>query len=369
MRVLVLAGFFVPHVGGYIKNIHEVSKRLVLKGNQVTVITCNTESAKRFEILDRVKIIRLPVYSFTNESAPVPKFAAVLKLFKRRNYDIVITQTRFFPLSVIGALYARIYGIPHIHVERGSCHSVSESKFQRMYIKMFDHTIGSFVVKSAKKNIGVSQKACEFVKHIGGKNVSCIHNGIDLIIDRAKTIHDVCFVGRLIYAKGVQDLISAFAVCCKTHDDIRLIIVGDGVYRNELQKLAEGLRVQDRVIFYGTQKYRDAMTIMASSSIFVNPSYSEGLPSSVLEAASVGKPVIATDVGGTNEIISHGETGLLYNPHDIGKLSEHINWCLGNINEARKMGINALKFVNDNYSWDSVLFQYESLLKEIVGVR
>ena len=104
---------------------------------------------------------------------------------------------------------------------------------------------------------------------------------------------------------------------------------------------------------------------MAHSDIFVNPSYSEGLPSSVLEAASCCKPIIATDVGGTSEIIKHGGTGILIKPHDVNQLAIELMNLLEHPFEARQMGIRAMQSINGQFSWNKIIDQYENIFKEM----
>ncbi len=143
-----------------------------------------------------------------------------------------------------------------------------------------------------------------------------IHNGIELktIPRRKKTDpnKNLIFAGRTIYGKGIQDLLVAFSKI--KQQGPRLTIVGDGPYKTHLKKPAHSLHVQDRIIFPGEKAREDVLRLLSESDIFMNPSYSEGLPISILEAGAVGLPVIATDVGGTKEIIIPHQTGLLIPP-------------------------------------------------------
>ena len=176
----MFAAYYQPHVGGYCKNIHELSRRLVERGHSVVVVTCNTEGRKAVEAIDDILVIRLPSWELLNDSFPVPKPSRMLwDMRDIMAVDLVLTQTRFFPTSLLGCIYSIVKNVPLIHVERGTVHTVMDNKILGFLAQVYDHTIGTFIVKHAKRNVGVSQAACRFVEHIGGKNTQTIYNGIE----------------------------------------------------------------------------------------------------------------------------------------------------------------------------------------------
>ena len=184
MNILIFAAYYHPHIGGYERNIHEMAKRLVQKGHWVGILTCNTNnSADEVETVDGVDIKRLKCIEILNKTYPIPilKYDNWVKMFTR-NYgevNVVITQTRFCATSLLGLIYAKVKHLPLIHVERGTCHSVVSNPIVRLLSRMYDHTIGSYIVRSAKVNIGISKSACDFIRHLGGKNCIEICNGVD----------------------------------------------------------------------------------------------------------------------------------------------------------------------------------------------
>ena len=382
MKILICAAFYRPHVGGYEKNVEIIAERLVHAGHEVDILTCNNNDSFEYEgrIKENYMINRVPCWNLLNGVYPTPKWSPNLKRVMDHKYDLVITQTRFFVTSFIGYLIARKQKIPLIAVERGTCHSVAANPLVSLLCRVYDHTVGTLIVRSAKANVGVSQAACDFIKHIGGKNTRVIYNGIDC--DRGRTEirpnstkeRIITFVGRLIYAKGVQDLIEAYYECVRKYPDLRLRIIGDGNYRAQLGKLAcdtfcelyEGQAIicEEAVVkFYGERK--DVIDLLEESDIFVNPSYSEGLPTSVMEAASVGLPIIATDVGGTNEIIKHMKSGLVIPPHKPWLIAESIKVLLKDETVAKTMGLMARNTVMSKFNWDVITKQYEYLIKEV----
>lgn len=182
MKIAVYAGYYAPHCGGYCTNIHELAKRLVAHGHQVTVITCNTEyKSKVEETRDGVRILRLPAWDLLHKTYPVPKPSVDILRAWAVAPDVIVTQTRFFSTSLLGACFSILGGKPLIHVERGSVHTVLGNPALSFIARVYDHTLGTLVVKRAKRNIGISQAACNFIGHIGGKKAEVIFNGIEVL--------------------------------------------------------------------------------------------------------------------------------------------------------------------------------------------
>ncbi|MFY1642740.1 glycosyltransferase family 4 protein, partial [Methanoculleus bourgensis] len=358
-RILILAGCYLPVVGGYIKIVHELARKFVDLGYTVDILTCNCTNEVQHEVLDDINIHRLSSWNLVHGSYPVPTFSlgnisSVLNLAKN-DYQCIITNTRFYPICFVGWILSKFYRTPLIHLEHGSCHTVSDSFIVSTFGRIYDHTLGSILVKSAKMNFGVSIPAVMFLNHLGAKNAKVMHNGIDLsAFENTKPIGYtkapgrtvITYIGRLVYGKGVQDLLSIFP---KLKGDVQLLIVGDGPYRGELEALARQVNTPN-IVFSGEQRPEYIPGILKSTDIFVNPSYSEGLPTSVLEACAAGCAVVATDVGGTGEIILDGLTGLLVKPGDQQGLTEKVNLLLENKSMRDALGKNAKAYAMDNFS-------------------
>ena len=370
-RILICAAYFHPHVGGHEKVVYELSRRLVQKGYEVDILTCNTERTLAYEELDGIHIYRLPCWNALNSVYPIPKPCLssfrILRRLLRNNYDVINTQTRFFITSFLGLSFAKLKRTPLLHTEHGTRHSIVLNKAIDLISRAYDHSIGTLIVKSAKRNTGVSEAACEFLKHLGATNIQLVHNGIDTTIFKKKEDTNcrqkldisndaivITFVGRLIYAKGVQDLITAFSRIKDTALDTKLLIVGDGPYRATLKNLAHQSTGSRDILFLGQKNQAELIDILSATDVFVNPSYSEGLPTSVMEAASIGLPIIATDVGGTREIIADYKTGILIKAADTGQLEQKLRELLTNTELRKELGANARISVEQKFNWDKI---------------
>lgn len=369
-RILIFAAYFHPHVGGYEKNVYELSRRLVKRDYEIDIITCNTEQSSAYEELAGIHIYRLPSWNALSATYPIPKPCLtsfrILRKLLRKNYDVINTQTRFFITSFLGLIFAKVKKTPLVHTERGTRHSIAPNKVVALLSRAYDHTIGTLIVKSARTNIGVSEAACDFLKHLGVTNTQLIYNGIDTTIFRKREGRNyrqklgissntvlITFVGRLIYAKGVQDLISAFTKIKEAIPDTKVLIVGAGPYRANLENLAYQNGCGN-ILFLGQKNQDEIIDILSATDIFVNPSYSEGLPTSVMEAASIGLPMIATDVGGTREIITNSKTGILVKTGNAGQLEKSLHELLASAELRRELGRNARMLVKEKFDWDKI---------------
>ena len=378
MRIVVFSSYFYPHKGGVERYVHEIYKRLVKQGIGVDIITCNTNNSPMEEMIDGMQISRLDCWHLLGGTFPVPKinrrFLRVIQALNKKSFSFANTQTRFFVLSFIGFLYGKIKGIRVIHTEHGTQHSVLSNPVTNLLSKVYDHTIGYVVTRYAGFNVAISDASGQFSRHLGAAQYNIVYNGIDTKkfrrrdTDIKSRIHIdpqykiITFVGRLIEAKGVQDLIEVFEEIRQSYK-VKLLVAGSGNYLQELQKMAMG---NPDIIFTGEKSEEEIIELLSITDIFVNPSYSEGLPTSVLEAASCGCPIIASDVGGTKEILQHGRNGLLFNSKDTGQLSSMIKNLLDNSQARMQYGAHARETVESKFDWDIIASQYMVFLNKEV---
>lgn len=140
--------------------------------------------------------------------------------------------------------------------------------------------------------------------------------------ERCGVPHDarlIVYVGRFVMAKGMRELVEAFKQLALGDHRLRLALVGDGVMRGELQAMVAEAGLATRVLLPGGLAQEKVAEWIAASDVLCLPSWSEGYPNVVVEAVACGRPVVATDVGGTREIINPAN-GILVKPHDVESL-------------------------------------------------
>ena len=150
-------------------------------------------------------------------------------------------------------------------------------------------------------------------------------------------------------AEGLKLLISAVKLLKDTHPDIMLIVTRKGDYLEELKKFASKEGVLDRVIFTGDLE--NPYIPLKLCDIYTHISLSDGLPLALLEAMSMGKPVIGTPIGGIPEAVIDGQNGLLVEPDPV-KIAEKIDYLLNNVEIARELGYNAKRITEEKFTWD-----------------
>jgi glycosyltransferase involved in cell wall biosynthesis len=192
--------------------------------------------------------------------------------------------------------------------------------------------------------------------------VITIHNGIDL--DRVKPrvgpelvrkslgidsgSYVIGTIGRIVPVKGLDYFLSAAEVILGEIQNVHFLIVGEGPYRKHLEQMAQQKGLGKNVIFAGHRE--DVYDLLNAMDIFVLPSFHEGVPTVLLEAMALQKPIIATDVGGVPEIITDGETGFLVPPKSVKFLADRIVYVIRNLDEARRLIRLARTQVEEEFS-------------------
>ncbi|MEN0643145.1 1,4-alpha-glucan branching protein domain-containing protein [Alkalicoccobacillus gibsonii] len=175
--------------------------------------------------------------------------------------------------------------------------------------------------------------------------------------------------GRLVPEKGFQFLLEAMQLLKKRGYDIQLQLAGEGPYYDRLSQLTESLKLTKHVSFKGFLQATECLAQLEEADIVVVPSLYEPFGLSALEAMSVGKPVIASSVGGLKELIIHKENGLLFEPGNVNELAQQIVRLIEEPIERTKMAEQAA-LVAEGYSWkrtaDYTLEQINEVMSEQV---
>lgn len=308
-----------------------------------------------------VQVILVPQAKKTDYFA----FVKLARFLREMKIDIIHTHnTQPFIDGTLAALLAGVKTIVHTD------HSRTFPDKKRYMIA--ERILSVF----AHKIIGVSDSVVHNLMHyekITPGKVLTIHNGInaaeyDINVDRVKRrrelgLDDTSPVlgisSRLSYVKGINYLLEAMCDIRKIHEDVSLIIIGDGPQKKELEQQTEALGLQRHVHSLG--EIVKIQPLLKIFDIFVLPSLSEGMPICLLEAMASGCPIVTTNVGGIPEMIENGKNGFLVRPADSKALSSAILYLLEHEQVRNSLVIEGKRVVRERFSALKMTKTYEQL--------
>lgn len=361
-KIAIFSAYYVPHLGGVERYTFNLARKLNQLGIEVIIVTTKyDDELSEYEETEYAKIYRLPIYSIFKKRYPIinnnKKCKKLLNLVKEENIDSIIIQTRFWTSSYIGSIFAKKNKIPVCVIEHGSSHFTVNNKVLDFFGKIYEHLLTKLLKKNVKDFYGVSEKCNEWLKHFKIDAKGVFYNSVDsdeFDIHKEEIVKNednikICFAARLIKEKGIEELIEAFKELRNKYN-ISLYIAGNGPLYDRLK---EDNKYDRDINILGKMSHDEVMKLFAESDIFVHPSrFSEGLPTSILEAGLMKCAVIATPMGGTAEIISNDDYGLI-----CGFTKDDIKSCLIKLLDEPKLrktiGENISELIINDFSWDS----------------
>ncbi|WP_311950611.1 glycosyltransferase [Halomonas piscis] len=183
----------------------------------------------------------------------------------------------------------------------------------------------------------------------------------------------VLHVARLVEKKGTEYLIRAFARVADDFPDVELAIIGDGPLRESLETLVESIGLKSQVHFMGARPHTEVMSSMLEAAILAIPSVTalsgdtEGLPMAILEAASLGIPVVGTWHSGIPEAIVNNKTGFLVAERDTEALAERLHVLLADQGRRWAMGLEARAFCEAQFDIRHQTEELEAIYDRVIG--
>jgi glycosyltransferase involved in cell wall biosynthesis len=303
---------------------------------------------------------------------------SLARQLRRRRPHIVHTQGRGDPFGRLAARLARVPVVFSTTAMISSRYEVEESWRKALY-RAIDLTTNRLVDRYIVVN-RASVEALTDRHRIPASRVAVIPNGIEidrydperpnrgawrerLGVPAGATL--IGGVGRLTWQKGFPDLIKALAAL--DDPDLYLVIAGDGPEWGDLRTLATGLDVSRRVIFAGFVD--DIPGLLGDLDLFVLSSLREGHPMVLLEAMAMGLPVVATDIDGVGDTITEGVDGMLVPPSDVAALVESMRELMSSVDAASRLGRNARKKIEQEYTVDRMVRRTSVLYDEVLAEK
>ena len=295
----------------------------------------------------------------------------LLDVIDRERPSIVHTNTSVVISGAIAARRRRLYHVWHLHEV---LHGHTEL---RTVLPLDD--VFRVIDGLSDRVVTVSQAQRSECSAIDPSRLCTISNGVYrnvVAAADARTVRnelgvadDVCLVtavGSIIPRKGHADLIEAAAILRGEGIEARYLIVGNGAEKEVagLKARASALGVGDIVGFSGFRS--DVQSVLAASDVLAQPSRNEALPTAVLEGMAAGLAVVATDCGGTKELVVDGETGFVVPPGRPAEFAHALGTLVRDQVLRRRMGDSGLKRFEDHYSLQAMVGAFERLYTELL---
>lgn len=375
MNLLLINNEFPPIGGGGSTVTKYALRYLVQAGHTVTLITSAYKDLPRRETIDGATVIRIPaIRRYKDYAAPwelvIFGFSALVQtVFFLLTHKVDFIQAYFaVPAGWVAWIIHMVTGIPYaIYFGGSDVPGSNPSRYKYIYpfitplLKMIWRP-AAFRTVCSKELVRLGNLADPHSEFI------CIPNGVETarfkpIVRPPNPKVKLLFIGRLIYRKGLQRVVKALpAVKAKATVPFEIEVVGTGAARPELDKLAEELGVTDLIHYVGMVPYDELERSYQYADIFVLTSLSEGMPSVILEAMGCGLPIVASNVGGNNEIVHDGENGYLIDESDA-MLAERLISLINDKALRERMGKKSQELAYD-YDWATIMGKYNEMYRQ-----
>jgi glycosyltransferase involved in cell wall biosynthesis len=380
LGVCMIISSFSPIVGGSERQAQQLSARLIARGLQVCVLTRRYQGLDRYDEIDGVPVYRVPAFGPRPVAAMLFTLASLVWLFlNRHRYQIVHCHQVLSP-AIIGAL-AKTFWKKNLVVKvtgTGQAGGIAQinamplSSLRRKLLRQVDRFIYlNDVVYGELQSFGFADVAIKLPNGVNTDKFRPVTEEVKPTLRENLGLPTTCglviFTGRLNSLKRLDILLRSWADILQSPESpaCHLLVLGEGEESPSLKALARQLHIEKHLSFLGRKE--NVSGYLQASDIFVLPSETEGISNSLLEAMACGLAVIATNVGGTGEILKHQRDGFLVQPRSQSQLADGLLQLLQDQALAQRLGAEARKTVEAGYSLDYVVEQYVGLYASLLS--
>lgn len=367
MKILQITPYYLPHTGGIERYVYNLSQYLIARGHTVDVATANVPESSDTEIVDGITIYRYPLLC-TLMKNPIITNLSDLKA-RLKDYDVihihgVYTYAALRTVLFLGKKHRQKVFLTH----HGTISNASLLK--TCIARVYEQIVIRFMLKRIDHVI-VQAKSDKIVfENLGKKSdsVSIVPNGIDTKIftrpDELKLTEFrnrfglnkkiILYLAVISKRKGIFDLIYAFSKI--DTNQYMLLIVGDGPDKDKAINLAESLGLSNKILFTGKLSFPDLLAAYSTATAYILPSYSEGMPTTIMESLVLGCPVITTNIPSIEYNFSNVVT--LIPPGNVDMLAKAISG-----DGVDKPTVDRL-FLQEKYDIENVFRRYNELYQK-----
>lgn len=395
MKILMLTWEYPPRiVGGIARVVHDLSKRLIKDGHEVTVVTYRDNvNVPEYENDKGVNVYRVDNYmihpnNFIDWILQL-NFNLVAKateiMNKGEKFDVI--HAHDWLVANAAKTLKNAYGIPivaTIHATEAGRNSGIHDDTQR-YINDTEWLL-TYEASEVIVNSNYMKNELQRLFGLPYDKINVIPNGINLsnftgierdydfrrqyAMDNEKII---LYVGRLVYEKGIQHLIAAMPKILSNYYDSKLIIGGSGGMLDELKAEVANLGLNNKVYFTGYLDSKKVQKMYKCADVAVFPSTYEPFGIVALEAMLAGVPTVVSDVGGLNEIVTHGVDGMKSYAGNPNSIADSVTALLYDHQLAANVSKKAKQKVKEQFNWEKIAqdthFTYEKAICQTMAER
>jgi glycosyltransferase involved in cell wall biosynthesis len=376
LRLLFLSSYLPDIGGGELQTALQV-RILVQRGHHVSVIDLgDNPHAPLQETIDGATIYRYRASAnpllgrFVNQ-------LRLIRLVKSRISNADLIHFNHIGASLPAArLVAALKRVPFILVIWGSARP-GIGPFRRGVI----NSLARVAARSATRIVVLGSETLRNLRRMGfsAERLVLISNGVDLSTYTPMRVDSnlpwrtppgalrVISIGRLVQAKGYDILLEAWQSIAAAVPCARLALIGEGPERARLMAQVKAAGMMETVQLLGSR--RDIPRWLAGADLYVSPSRTEGMSNALLEAIGSGLPVVATRVGGAEDVIDDGVNGCLISPEEVADLATAVTGLLRDRPTLRRMGRASRALAESRFAIDRISDQYESLYRYVLSRR
>ncbi len=380
MKILFVVDGRIPSKGGAEKQSLALAGALTERGHQVDILAPILEAGQqRYQRVNGISICRIKFARIKPIASIFLGFKTAIYLYRHgHEYDVIHIHMLKVMAAMVGFFSSRL-AAPTIGKAAGDT-ELNRGVLDSLVVGRWDNRIYTIGLKKLDAYQVISQHINAQLIKMGYESNKChlIPNGVNLAprqtlaVDTVKNKDVVIgFTGRLEQVKGLKYLIQAFAAIKNREDcqdfSIKLLIVGDGLLRQELEAQVTALGLAEDCEFTGYVE--STREVLKRIDIYVQPSLREGLPNALIEAMSQGIASVATRISGNEDVIESGVTGYLVPVKDVTELSTALIDLIKAPETRIKFGDAGAVFVRRHFNMEMIAEQWESTYQRLIEAK
>lgn len=384
MKIGIFTDCYYPQVNGVVTSVLILEEELRKLGHEVTIVTVKVPNYQETNP-NIVRISSIPFSKWSEFRLGLPVLTKAFKKIKALDLDLIHTHTEF-SIGLFGKFVAKHLDIPVVHtyhtMYEDYTHYITNFKYTKYVAKKLIISTSKQYVKKYDGIIAPSDKTRFALRSYGvTNNIFVVPTGINLSKFRPlpkndpelnalyekytlkRTDFHILSLGRLSEEKSVDLIIKELPVLVTKIPNVKLLIVGDGPYREKLEELASKLNLNDYILFVGRIPHEHVNLYYNLANVFISASKTETQGLTIIEAMAAGLPVIAYDDLNIKDIIFHRETGFVFKTQD--ELTEAIVDCY-HLDDLRAKIINKASEIVNELSKENFGKNAEKVYQQVV---